>query len=131
MHIAADCCLQRDRVPFIFSSTTSQNIYCTNSVQTVQSATGLNLQELHRISCYMFSCTTAYKLSSCCLLKCSPARCFTFTYISMYSFSHVVRPDLSNQLYCPKAQCPLFSALRITTICYYFYVLLTVHFSNI
>ena len=43
----------------MFSCTTAQHIYCTNTVQTVQSTTELYLQYLHRSCCYMFSCKTA------------------------------------------------------------------------
>ena len=35
MCIAADCCSHRDTVPLIFSCTTAQHIYCTNTVQSV------------------------------------------------------------------------------------------------
>jgi hypothetical protein len=65
----------------------------------------------------MFSCTTAHKLPSWCLLKCSAVRCFKLYCISTYTFSHVVRSDLSNVRYCHKAQRHLFLALRNTTNC--------------
>ena len=38
--------------------------HSTFTVQTIQSATKLYLQYLHTSCCYMFSCTTAHKLSS-------------------------------------------------------------------
>ena len=42
IYIAADCCSQRNTLPAMFS--VLQHIYCTNTVQTVQSATELYLQ---------------------------------------------------------------------------------------
>jgi hypothetical protein len=44
----------------MFSHTTAQHIYCTNTVQTVQSTAELYLTVItHSCCCYMFSCTTA------------------------------------------------------------------------
>jgi len=43
----------------MFSCTTAQHIYCTNTVQTVQPATEQYLQQFNRSCCHMFSCTTA------------------------------------------------------------------------
>jgi hypothetical protein len=39
MYIAADCCSHKDTVHAMFSCTTAQHIYCTNTVQTVYSVT--------------------------------------------------------------------------------------------
>jgi hypothetical protein len=46
----------------MFSFTTAQHVYCTNTVETVQSETELYLDYIHRSCCHMFSCTTAHHI---------------------------------------------------------------------
>jgi hypothetical protein len=64
---------------------TVQHIYCTYTVQTVQSTAELYLQHSHTTCRYTFRYTTPHNLSSWCLLQSSPARCFTLhLYQSVY-----------------------------------------------
>ena len=46
MYIAADCCSHRQTTPVMFICTRAQHFYCTNTVQTVQCAAELYLQQI-------------------------------------------------------------------------------------
>jgi hypothetical protein len=67
----------------------STALYCTNTVQTVQSTAELYLLQSHTACRY----STQHNLSNWSLMQSSPARCFTLPCISQYTFSHAVRSD--------------------------------------
>ena len=94
---------------------TARHIYCTNTVQTIQSATELYLQQLHRSCCYVFSSTTGKKLSNWYLLKCSAVGgldlyvCI-YIYLYLYVDNHIERLDISISRYLLQVQCSNFDS---------------------
>ena len=80
----------------MFSCTAAQQINCTNTVQTLQSATEIYLPQLLSSCSYIFSTTTGQKTWSWCLLKRNAAGCLKSL---VYIGKHIERLDNSNSCY--------------------------------
>ena len=114
MYITADCCSQRDKVLVMFSAL----MYSTFTVQILYKLYSLQLNCTYsNYTEAAATCSAAQQHTNC------PADIFwsavrpavlNDTCISTYTFSHVVRSDLSNSRYCLRAQCHLFTALHNT-----------------
>ena len=90
MYIAADCCLQTDTVPVMFSIL----LYSTFTVQILYSLQLSSTYSNYTEAAATCSAAQQERESSCCLLKCSAAGCLMF---NVYIDNHIQQLDPSKK----------------------------------